>query len=308
MSEPQVFQIDDLLGPSEKLAKLDPPARLAVLGHPVAHSKSPEMHNPALEALGIKGQYIRIDVPPERLAEALEALPKAGFVGANLTIPLKQEAVGLVDEIDPSAKLSNSVNTVLFDGEHCRGFSTDGPGFVRAIREQFWVDVRDLRVMILGAGGGAGRALAVQCAQERCSRLVLVNRTLEKVEKLADELRGYFSSDRLLGPTERLVSIGLDDPRLQLELDYTDLVVNTTSLGMKRSDPPVLPPAFLSPSLIVYDTVYATGSSRLLEDAEAAGCRTGTGLSMLLHQGALSFEIWFDQDAPLDVMRKGLTT
>jgi len=302
MSDHPVFQLDDLLGPSEALQKLDPPAKLAVLGHPVAHSKSPEMHNPALEAAGLEAQYIRIDVPPERLGEALAGLKANGFIGANLTIPLKQEAVGLVDEIDPTAELAQSVNTVFFDGETCRGFSTDGAGFVRAIREQFWVDVRDLRVMVLGAGGGAGRALAVQCAIERCSRLVLVNRTVEKVE----ELSKYFESDRLLGPTERLSAIGFDPIGLQTELEYTDLVVNATSLGMKRSDPPVLPSALLSPALIVYDTVYAGGSSRLLEDAEAAGARTGSGLSMLLHQGALSFEIWFNRDAPIEVMRKGL--
>lgn len=303
MSAKEVYQLDAL---DADLKELHPPARLAVLGHPVAHSRSPQMHQPALAAAGIDAQYIRIDVPPERLGEAFEKLRAAGFVGANLTIPLKQEAVSLVSDLDEAARLSRSVNTVLFDGDTVRGYSTDGAGFVRAIREAFWVDVRDLRVMILGAGGGAGRALAVQCAMERCSRLVLVNRTVEKVQALEKELSPFFRSDRLLGPTDRMAAIGFEVPRLQAELEYIDLVVNATSLGMKRSDPPVLPSSLIHPALIVYDTVYASGKSRLLEDAQANGARTGDGLSMLLHQGALAFEIWFNRDAPLEAMRTGL--
>jgi shikimate dehydrogenase len=211
-----------------------------------------------------------------------------------------------VDEADAYARASGSVNTIVVNGEKLMGFNTDGPGLVRAIREEFNVDMRDLRVVLLGAGGGAGRAIAVQCAMERCERLVLVNRTLEKVRSLALELAPFFHSDRLSGPADRIVAIPFDDDLLRRELENADIIINATSLGMKHTDAPAISPALLTANLVVYDTVYAGGTSRLLQDASAAGARCANGLSMLLHQGALSFEIWFNRAAPLEEMRRAL--
>jgi len=198
------------------------------------------------------------------------------------------------------------VNTIVVVGEKLHGFNTDGPGLVRAIREEFGVDVRDLRVVLLGAGGGAGRAIAVQCAQERCERLVLVNRSLEKIESLKKDLAPLFQSEHLAGPVERLVAIPFEDEALRHELENADILINATSLGMSRLDPPVISPSLLTPNLLIYDTVYSGGMSRLIEDASAAGARCANGLGMLLHQGALSFEIWFNHTAPLEVMRRAL--
>lgn len=245
-------------------------------------------------------------MPPERFGEVLRGLPAAGFLGANVTIPHKAAALDGVDKADAYAKASGSVNTVVVNGDKLMGFNTDGPGLSRAIREEFSVDLRDLRVVLLGAGGGAGRAIAVQCAMERCERLVLVNRTLDKARALATELTPYFHSERLSGPAERIVAIPFDDDSLRRELDNADILINATSLGMKRTDPPVLSPSLLTANLLVYDTVYAGGTSRLLEDAAAAGARVANGLGMLLHQGALSFEIWFNRPAPLEEMRRTL--
>ena len=165
---------------------------------------------------------------------------------------------------------------------------------------------RDLRVVLLGAVGGAGRAIAVQCAMDRCERLVLVNRTLEKIRPLAEDLAPYFQSEKLSGPAERIVAIPFDDEALRRELKNADILINATSLGMKRTDPPAILPALLTANLLVYDTVYAGGTSRLLEDAAAAGARCANGLGMLLHQGALSFEIWLNRAAPLEEMRDAL--
>ncbi len=299
-----IFSTQDLI--EGKLSALTPPARLAVMGDPVAHSKSPDFHNAALQAAGIEARYVKIHVKPEEFPTALRALPEAGFFGTNVTIPHKAAALAGVDEADDYAQQSGAVNTVVVDGDRLCGFNTDGPGLLRAIREEFSVDLRDLRVMLLGAGGGAGRAIAVQCAMENCERLVLVNRTVSKAQSLAEELSSRFRSDRLLGPVDRLQAIPLEVDRLREQLAFTDLVINATSLGMKRSDPPLLPPGLLTANLMVYDTVYATGASRLLEDAAAAGARVANGLSMLLHQGALSFEIWFNRPAPLSVMRTAL--
>jgi shikimate dehydrogenase len=301
-----IYEASQLISSPDIFRSLAPPARLSVFGDPIAHSKSPVFQNAALRANGIAAQYVKIHGRPEELSAALHALPAAGFLGANVTIPHKAGALAAVAEADDYARKAGGVNTILVEGEKLLGFNTDGPGLLRALREEFYADLRDLRVLLLGAGGGAGRAIAVQCALEGCERLVLVNRTFEKASALAQELSSYFRSDRLVGPAERIEAIPHEERALREQLAKTDLVINASSLGMRRTDPPLVPAGLLTANLIVYDTVYATGKSRLVEDAEAAGARAANGLSMLLHQGALSFEIWFGKAAPLEVMRAAL--
>ncbi|HSH38907.1 MAG TPA: hypothetical protein VK993_08985, partial [Chthoniobacterales bacterium] len=153
---------------------------------------------------------------------------------------------------------------------------------------------------------GAGRAIALECAAERCERLVLVNRTPEKAEQLAAELKTAFADTRVSGPVPRLQAVPWEQGALRAQIANIDLIVNATALGMKRSDPPVLPMQLLEPHLMVYDIVYASGRTPLLTAAADAGARGANGLSMLLHQGALAFERWFEGDAPVDVMRAAL--
>ena len=250
-----VYSADDLIGGGEVFADMNPPARLGVFGDPVAHSKSPVFHNAALRATGINVGYVRIHVPAEKAQAAFRALPKAGFLGTNVTIPHKAAALAAVDEADDYARRSGSVNTVVVEGDRLLGFNTDGPGLVRAIHEEFSVDLRDLRVVLLGAGGGAGRAIAVQCAMESCERLVLVNRTLEKAQALAAELASSFRTDRLVGPVDRIQAIPFDESALRLQLAHADLVINATSVGMRRTDPPLIASALITPNLMFYDTV-----------------------------------------------------
>ena len=159
--------------------------------------------------------------------------------------------------------------------------------------------VRELRVLVLGAGGGAGRAVAVQCALERCQRLILVNRTLAKVEALKQELSDH-------GAIE---VASWEDSALAEAVSNADLIINGTSLGMKPEDAPLLPPSVLTSRHLVFDMVYRAGGLRtqLGEAAVAAGARYADGVLLLLHQGAISFEHWFDRPAPLEVMRAGLT-
>lgn len=301
-----VYTIADLRNWRDATADASPPIRLAVFGDPVEHSKSPAMHNAALAKLGIEARYARLHVRADELAEAVRLLPGNGFIGANFTIPHKFAALDLMDEVDDSARKTGTVNTVLVDGGKLKGFSTDGPGLVRAVRSEFGVDIRDLRVMLLGAGGGAGRAIAVQCGLENCERLVLVNRTFEKAQSLAIELRPWFQGAKFHGPVARLDAVPWDETQLAFQLRHTDLVINATSIGMKLSDPSPLPAAILAPHLMIYDTIYTATRTPLLRAADLAGARGANGLSMLLHQGALSFEIWFNREAPLDVMRKAL--
>jgi shikimate dehydrogenase len=289
-----------------KTNDLVPPAKLAVFGNPVAHSLSPQLHNPALNAAGIDAQYIRLQITEEEFSEALTTIRGLGFIGTNCTIPHKFNAIQAMDEVDDLARKLGAVNTVVFEDEKMVGFNSDGPGFVRAIREEFNVDLRDLRILILGAGGGAGRAVATQCAVESCERLVLVNRTAEKAESLKGELLPYFADDRLLGAHDRLEAVAWEESTLAPLIGDIDLIVNATSCGMRRSDAALLPAHLLAPHHLVYDMIYSPPKTRLLSDAASVGARTANGLSMLLHQGAISFECWFNREAPLKAMRKGL--
>ena len=301
-----VYSFSDLQRWSEVTAGEPVPLRLAVFGDPVAHSASPPMHNAALEKCGIAARYTRLHILPGQLKEALCLLPKAGFIGVNLTIPHKAPGLGFMDRIDEHARRVGVVNTVLVEGEQLVGFSTDGPGLARAVRAEFGVDLRDLRIVILGAGGGAGRAVAMQCALAQCVRLTLVNRTLAKAAALAEELRPMLAGPHVSGPLARLAAVPWEETELRKQFEQTDLVINCSALGLKGSDPSPLPSAWLEPHLLVYDTVYAAARTKLMQAADEAGARSANGLSMLLHQGALAFEIWFNREAPLDAMREGL--
>ncbi len=302
----ETYDLSDLRNWREATAGEPLPVRLSVFGDPVAHSKSPPMHNAALEKCGIAARYARLHIRPEELSEALRLLPANGFIGTNVTIPHKAAVLALMDEVDERARTIGAVNTVVVEGGKLIGFNTDGPGIVRAVRAEFGVDIRDLRVLILGAGGGAGRAIAVQCALENCERLVLVNRTVGKAQALAQELAPYFKGPRVIGPVARLEALPLENDLLKFQLQNTDLVINASSIGMKRTDPPLLPGSILLPHLMVYDTIYTAARTQLLHAADEAGARGANGLSMLLYQGALSFEIWFNREAPVAEMRAAL--
>lgn len=302
----EVYTLEDLRQWPAATGSEQPPVRLAVLGDPVAHSASPPMHNAALAKCGIDARYTRLHLRAEELAEAVRLFPQQGFIGVNCTIPHKQAAVQLVDRLDEAARKVGSVNTILVEGGKLAGFSTDGPGLVRAIRVDFGVDLRDLRVMVLGAGGGAGRAVAMQCGLEGCERLVLVNRTPEKAEALKEELEPMFRSSRLLGPMDRLEAVPWTDEALRRQIDNLDLIINCTSVGMKNSDSSPLPASLLQPHLMLYDTIYSANRTRLMLAGDQVGARSSNGLSMLLHQGALAFEIWFGREAPVAEMRAAL--
>lgn len=298
----KVYRLEDLRAG----ITAEPPVRLAIFGDPVTQSLSPRMQNAALARCELAMRYAAFHIRPEELQEALRLLPERDFVGANLTIPHKIAGAQLVDELADFANDVGAINTVAVREGRLHGSNTDGRGFSRAIRSEFAVDLRDLRVLVLGAGGGAGRAIAWQCAREGCERLVLVNRTPAKAERLRAELKPHFSDTRVSGPVARLEVIPDDERALRFQIANVDLVVNATPLGWHRSDPPPLAPSLLEPHLMVYDTVYAGSRTALLRAAEEAGARGADGRSMLLHQGALAFEEWFDREAPLEAMRAAL--
>jgi shikimate dehydrogenase len=296
----EVYTFEDLTDWKSVTAGENPPLRLAVLGDPVAHSASPPMHNAALAACGIDARYCRLHVQADELEEALELLWEKGFIGVNCTIPHKLNALADMDEVDEDANRAGGVNTIVVGaGGHLKGSSTDGAGLVRALKEQFNVEVQDLRVLVLGAGGGAGRAVAKQCAFSGARRLILINRSPEKLQPLHDTIIESY-------PRERLFICPWEEPTLAAALDHADLVVNCSSVGMKPGDPSPIPAALLSRGHLLYDTIYTAERTPLMLAADQAGARSANGLSMLLHQGALSFEKWFDRPAPVDVMRQAL--
>ncbi len=296
-SSAQVFRLEDLRAWSHEA-----PIQLAVLGDPVAHSASPPMHNAALAACGIPHVYGRLHIRPDELSAAIPMLGRAGFIGVNLTIPHKLAVIPMLDVIEPRAKLLGAVNTIAMRDGALHGFNTDGPGLVRALAADFGVRLGDLRVLILGAGGGAGRAIALQCALEGCPRIVLVNRTLDKVEALAAEIRGL---PAMKGSAPEVHALGTDDASLRGHAAETDLILQCSSLGMHPGDASPLNADFLRDSHLVYDTIYSN-RTQLITDAAALGAQTANGLSLLLHQGALAFEIWFEQPAPVELMAAAL--
>jgi len=300
------YTLADLENWREGARDVDPPIRLGVFGDPVAHSLSPQMQNAALKRCEIGMQYARFHIRGNELRSALRFLRELDFIGVNLTVPHKIAGFAQIDEADERANRTGTVNTIRLRDKKLIGSNTDGEGFLRAIRSEFSVDVRHLRVMGFGAGGGTGHAIAWQCALENCERLVLVNRTAEKAKALTERLGPFFAGPRVLGPVARLEAVPWDEAALRAQLAHVDLLVNATPLGMNPSDPSPIPTRLLAPHHMVFDAVYGPSRTSFLRAADQAGARGVNGLSMLLHQGALSFSIWFDREAPIDAMRAAL--
>lgn len=294
-----VYTLADLASREILDAGADKPAKLAVLGWPIAHSASPRMHQPALDANGINARYIRLEVEPGNIPEVFARMRALGFIGCNVTVPHKLEAMAACDEVHPDAKALGAVNTVRFDADATRGFNTDGPGFARAIEDDFRVQLGSLKVAIAGAGGGAGQAIATQCVLMGVAKLILVNRTVEKLGPLVERLRD-------IGSATEIIALSFDDASLAGACLDCDLIVNTSSVGLKPGDPSILPAECLKADHLVYDTIYQPPVTPLLALAQAKSCRTSNGLSMLIHQGALAFQHWFPHTSPLPVMRAAL--
>ena len=281
-----------------QLDQLPADARLGVIGNPIAHSKSPQMQQPALDATGTGVCYVRLlaDTEPGAFEHLLEELAVRGFIGVNVTVPFKKRAHDAAVSLDPLAKLSGAVNTLVRRADGWHGYNTDGPGFSRAIEETLHRPLRELRVLILGACGGAGSALACQCALEGCPSLTLVNRPRPELTRLADKLAAHTAAP--------VSTLHFDSPELAEAVAQADLVVNATSLGLHEGDPLPLSPDLLRPGQLVYDIV--THETALHRTALEHGCTASTGQGMLLWQGVIAFERWFGSTPDVEAMRKGL--
>lgn len=291
----EVYTLEDLVSRERLDAGADKPARLAVIGHPIAHSASPKMHQAALDAHGIDARYIRIDIEPGQVGEVFSRMRALGFIGCNVTVPHKLEAMEHC-EVDSDAATLGAVNTIRFDGDGARGFNTDGPGFARAVRDDFKVDFSSLTIAIAGAGGGAGQAIATQGVLAGSKRLVLINRTISKLKPLVERLR-------LLSSGSKIIALSFEDAALAEHCLACDLIVNTSSVGLKPGDPSILPATCLREGHLVYDTIYKPAVTPLLALASETRCKTSNGLSMLIQQGALAFQHWFPETDPLPMIQ-----
>lgn len=251
-----------------------------VIGHPVAHSKSPRIHRYWLNHYGIEGYYIPMDVAPEDLEETLRTLPKAGFVGANITIPHKEAVLEIADEVTETAKKIGAANTLVFDEDgKIKADNTDGYGFIENLRSGApnW-DASAGPATILGAGGAA-RAIIVSLLDAGVPEIFLTNRTRARADQLRDEF-----GDKITVVDWVAAGNAVEDAKL---------VVNTTSLGMVGQKPLRVPLDGLTPDMVVTDIVYNPLKTNLLAEAEEIGCTTVDGLGMLLHQAVPGFESWF---------------
>jgi len=283
----------------------------AVYGHPVKHSASPAMQNAGIRSLGLNWRYLAFDVDPDDLRAAIEGAKAMGFVGLNLTVPHKLLAMDIVEVVDEAARRFGAVNTVLFEAkdeegtwrplreiEETRnetravGFNTDADAITRALREEVGVNPPGAKILLLGAGG-AGRTAALKLALDGAGELFLVNRTADKSDELAREIRKRY-------------------PKTKTAVGYptgtVDVVLNATSLGLDVADAlPFDESQFsLRKAGAVFDMIYRPAETALLKAAKAEGCRIANGLGMLLYQGAAALEIWSGKTAPLNLMRRAL--
>ncbi len=271
----------------------------AVLGHPIGHTLSPVMHNAAIQSLKIDAIYLAFDVDPKHLIEVLHSMANMGFRGVNLTVPLKEVAFKGLKQLDMSAKLLGSVNTVEFlaDGT-LRGHSTDGKGFLIAIKEAFKTSVKGKSIFVLGSGG-AGRAVAITCAVENAAKITVTDLDVKRAVKVAGEIAG-------LAPKAKVRWLPANTDIWTTECRKADLVVQATPVGMKKEDKSLLPSSAFRKGQLAFDLIYMYPETTFMKAAQKGGAHTANGLGMLLHQGAISFFIWTGIKPPTAVMRRSL--
>lgn len=272
---------------------------LGVFGFPVEHSLSPAMHNAAIAALGLSYIYLPFQVSPEHLEQAIRSLPALGIVGVNLTIPHKESVLPFLDDITEEAHDVGAVNTVHCVEGKLLGDNTDGRGFFTPLIER-GVSISGKQVLVLGAGGAA-RSVVFRLVREG-ARVILVNRTRERAEQLAQDVAaaGFGAVVDVLDLSDRV--------RYAEATRQATLLVNTTRVGMfphAEELPPVALEEF-TPNLTVYDLVYNPIQTRLLQEAEQRGCPVLNGVKMLVGQGALAFERWTGVVPPRDVMENAV--
>jgi shikimate dehydrogenase len=269
---------------------------VGLIGDPVEHSLSPLMHNASFEHLNLDYIYVPYHVKKDALNSAISGAKSLNIKGLNVTIPHKTEVMQYMDSIDKSAELIGAVNTIKFDGDHAKGYNTDGIGAVKAIEEVS--SVINKKIIILGAGGAA-RAISFQILLDGAESVVIANRTLEKAVQLQKDLV------EKLNANVKSIDLGGE---LKNELLDADILINTTPIGTYPNvdQEPLIKAELMHESLIVKDCVYNPLKTGLIKEAEKCGAKTISGLKMLIYQGMESFRIWTGVTPPLEIFENAL--
>lgn len=269
---------------------------VGIVGNPIDHSLSPTIHNAAFDYLGLNWCYIPLPVEEGRLHDAVTGIKALRLAGVNVTMPFKTEVLGLLDEVAMFADTVGAVNTILVDKGKLIGYNTDGRGFYTALVRDLDYDVKGRKVLVLGAGG-ASRSVTVSLALAGCESIVIVNRSPERSEQLAEII---------LRSTPGIeVSWLSPDDNYDLVLAESDLIINATPLTTFNGSLRV-PVSLLNKNQLVCDLNYSLYQPPLLQEAEARGAQVMDGKGMLLYQASAAFEIWTGLEAPVEVMRVAL--
>ena len=279
---------------------------VGVIGAPIEHSRSPQMHNAALVKAGLDYVYVPFHVPVDAVAAAMNGFKALNVVGINVTLPHKQAVIHFLTSISREAELIGAVNTLTFINGEVHGENTDAPGFLRALEETGASVPVDKDVVVLGAGGSA-RAVVVALALAGVRSVVIANRTVSKAVVLAEELSEKINVQEETGHKTVLEGMGLQDSRLPDAVKGSALLVNTASSSMDTSHPLLIDSNWLQPSTTVYDIVYTPPMTTLLTTAAEKGCKIVGGIGMLVHQGAIAFERWTGVEPCVETMQKALS-
>jgi shikimate dehydrogenase len=270
-------------------------ALYCLIGTPIGHSGSPAMYNYSFQKLGIDSAYVAFDISIEKVKDTIAAFRTLNIKGANVTMPCKNEVAKYMDELSPAARLIGAVNTIVNDGGKLTGNITDGVGFVRNLKEH-GVDIKNKKITILGAGGAA-TAIQVQCALDGAKEINTFNIKddfYKKAEKTIENVRKEVSECVL-----NLYDLE-DVKKLNEKIADSDILVNATHVGMhpNENESPIKDISVFRRDLVVADVVYNPRKTKLLEEAEAAGCKIVTGIGMLLWQGVEAFRLYTGLEMP----------
>lgn len=269
--------------------------RVGLIGHPVGHSISPQFQQAAFDALSLPIRYERWDTPEGTLEASVRRLRRAPYLGANVTVPHKQAVIELLDEVTGEAKVTGAVNCIVRRADRLNGYNTDVGGFRRALREELGISPAGKAVAVLGAGGAA-RGVVAALAHEQAARVLVLNRTLERATALVADLGDALRVNMEAGPLGEVTGAMLEG---------CSLIVNCTSVGLAGSSSEAAMPIAieaLPPGAAVVDIIANPLRTRFLRESALVGHPVMGGLSMLVHQGALAFELWTARAAPLQVM------
>ncbi|MXV82821.1 shikimate dehydrogenase [Candidatus Poribacteria bacterium] len=289
-----------VIEPQGTIKKLTGHTRIVgVIGDPVVHSRSPQMHNAAFAKAGLDYVYVPFHVRPDDLAAAIAGFKAINVVGINVTLPHKQAVIPFLTSISREAELIGAVNTLTFVDGNIHGDNTDAPGVLQALDEDGNLSGTPVgeKVVVLGAGGAA-RAVVVALALRGVAAITIANRTVEKAVSLATEM------DQKTGVS--MQGMGLTDERLPLSVRESKLLVNTATISMDVTHPLLISADWLQPNTIVYDIVYTPPVTPLMQAATERGCQTLGGIGMLVHQGAIAFEKWTGVAPCIETMRQAL--